>query len=54
MKDLPAIRQHNDIAPHLSEEDFAQRDAVTVVPPITMKHEHCRSCCRKTVVSAYG
>jgi hypothetical protein len=47
MKDLPAIRQHNDIAAHLSEEDFAQRDAVTVIPPITMKHEHRRSCCRK-------
>jgi hypothetical protein len=47
MENLPAIGQHNNIAPHLSEEDFAQRDAVTVVPPITMKHEHRWSCCGK-------
>ena len=41
-KDVPAIRQHQDIAPHLTEEDLAQRDAVTVVPPIAVKHEHRR------------
>jgi hypothetical protein len=43
MENLPAVGHHNNIAPHLSEEDFAQRDAVTVVPPITMKHENRRS-----------
>jgi hypothetical protein len=47
MENLPAIGHHNNIAPHLSKEDFAQRDAVTVVPPITMKHEHRWSRCGK-------
>ena len=46
-KDVPTIRQHQDIAPHLAEEDLAQRDAVTVVPPIAVKHEHRRPRCRK-------
>lgn len=47
IKNLPAIGQHNNVAPHLSEENLAQRDAVSVVPPITMKHEHRRSRCGK-------
>lgn len=38
--DVPAIGQHEDIAPHLAKEDLAQRDAVAMVPAISVKHEH--------------
>ena len=37
---VPAIGQHEDIAPHLAKEDFGQRDAVAMIPAIAVEHEH--------------
>jgi hypothetical protein len=45
--DVPTIRQHDDVTPHSSEKDLAQRDAVTMIPAIAMEHEHRWPGCRK-------
>ncbi len=37
---VPAIREHDDVAAHLSKEDLAQWDAMPVIPTVSVEHEH--------------
>ena len=37
---MPAIRDHDDVAAHLSKENLAQRDAMSVIPAVAVEHEH--------------
>ena len=47
---MPAIRWHEDIAPHFSEKDLTQRDAVAMIPAVSVEHKHRWPCCRKLLM----
>ncbi len=51
---VPAIRKHDDIAAHLSEDYLSQWDTMSVVSAITVEHEHRRSRGGKLTSLTFG